>query len=884
MQRVEPADVRPYVDLPLQAQVPLKAPVPESPSSAELMGQHASMPERAPAAPRQEEKGSAAFLAAMLFSLLWVGALGAYGAGLVGMEKLLALPLEWHFVIGAVTVIPVALACFVAVIMNEAHNLRRQSFALARSAENLLSPEDQAARNLARLSRAIKRELDVFNSALETAANRMASVESTSNERLALIERTAAAAQERVEKATNRLGSEREKLAQFTQALDTVVLAASETLTTRLQDARAAARSASESLHAEHGAIAGLISTLQSASHAVSSKAMETSKEIERQTQRLDAASEAAAARSEQVVVRHERQRMAFAETIERLKQENDHMARALDYQREGMNKLVQAMAEENKKIGTFTVESARRLDDAASAMAQRIVETTQLFSREAEKLRTSTDLTTSGLEQAMQTIRSAGDNSFDAAGRLGSVLVGLRDTATSASQQIEGTVGRLSKLLTDMPAEAANHVKLLRNMIDEQSQSMRDLNTKVSAAFDRVQGIEMTRTPAPLQLEPPQQLPAHPQQPRSAGPMQNHTYHSHPQMAPMNPPPVHSAPPPPTHYAQQPAPDYAPPHSNYGAKPYAGQPGRELPPPPVRPAVAPPYKQALSHEQGVPNFNVPPAAPQMGPAGYPQNKASGPLPQDRGQPSSEPAESRGWFGLAKRFVRNPAEEAEAAPDDRGNWDMKSLLAAIETKDPGDRRPSVAPAQGLPHFRGDPHEIQQIEQSGPPGHGDMPPQRHAPERHAQPPAPPVPNRQPQQPPQRMQQPQVQAMPVNGGPASQTSSRHMIETLQAMAIDLSRFLEDEPPHDLLKRYRNGERNVFARRLASILGAEHTRVIAHKYHSDREFRDTVDRYIHQFEALLEQTARSDKENVLVETYLTSQTGKVYVTLASAIGRLS
>ena len=884
MQRVEPADVRPYVDPPLKgpapkAPAPLQATVPESPVQADFKGQDTGAPERMTPSRSAEAKGSPAFLAAMVFSFLWIGALGAYGAGLVGLEKIIALSPEWHFVIGAVAVIPVALAFFAAVVMNEAHYLRQQSVALARSAENLLSPEDQAARNLARLSRAIKRELDVFNSALETAASRMAAVETTANERLALIERTAAAAQERVEKATNKLGSEREKLAQFTQALDSVVLAASETLTTRLQDARAAARTASESLHAEHGAIAGLISTLQSASHAVSTKAMETSKEIERQTQRLDAASEAAAARSEQVVARHERQRMAFAETIERLKQENDHMARALDYQREGMNKLVQAMAEENKKIGTFTVESARRLDDAAAAMAQRIVETTQLFSREAEKLRTSTELTTSGLEQAMQTIRSAGDNSFDAAGRLGSVLVGLRDTATSASQQIEGTVGRLSKLLSDMPVEAANHVKLLRNMIDEQSQSMRDLNAKVSAAFDRVQGIEMARPQAPLQLEAPQHAPQHVPNPRQSGAMPNAGYASHVPMQPMGPPPVHSAPPAQAPYAPQLSADYVPP-ANYAPKGYAGQAGRELPPPPARPAVPPPaYRNGpVVQEQGVPNFNVaPPTSGHMGSAGYPQNKASGPQPTERAPQAPEPGETRGWFGLAKRFVRNPAEEPEPAQDDRGNWDMKSLLAAIETKDPGEpRRPAAPPAAGLPHFRGDPREIQQIEQAG---GGDMTPHRHVP-----PPQPPV-NRHPAQAPtvQRMP-PQQPPSAAAGSSAAQTSSRHMIETLQAMAIDLSRFLEDEPPHDLLKRYRNGERNVFARRLASILGAEHARVIAHKYHSDREFRDTVDRYIQQFEALLEHTARNDKENVLVETYLSSQTGKVYVALASAIGRLS
>jgi hypothetical protein len=37
-------------------------------------------------------------------------------------------------------------------------------------------------------------------------------------------------------------------------------------------------------------------------------------------------------------------------------------------------------------------------------------------------------------------------------------------------------------------------------------------------------------------------------------------------------------------------------------------------------------------------------------------------------------------------------------------------------------------------------------------------------------------------------------------------------------------------------------------------------------------------------MEQTARSDRDNVLVETYLTSQTGKVYVALASATGRFA
>jgi hypothetical protein len=49
------------------------------------------------------------------------------------------------------------------------------------------------------------------------------------------------------------------------------------------------------------------------------------------------------------------------------------------------------------------------------------------------------------------------------------------------------------------------------------------------------------------------------------------------------------------------------------------------------------------------------------------------------------------------------------------------------------------------------------------------------------------------------------------------------------------------------------------------------------------ETVDRYIDEFERLLEQVARDDRGQVLTKTYLTSDTGKVYTLLAHAAGRL-
>lgn len=761
MQRVEPSKIQDFEEALLltpESQIRRRGPVVE-PAPAE------PLPVEARPVHLPEDSGSVLGWGTFFFCTFWLGGISAYLVGLIGWAKIFELPLAWYGLLIAVLIVPVALAIFIAILAREAKILRGQSAALAVAAAELTEPEDHAARGMAKLGRAIRRELDTFNAAVEAATARMASLETTTNERLQMIERTALAAQERVERATGKLGTEREKLSQFTQALDTAVLAASDTLTARLQEARVAARNASESLHSEHGAIAGLISTLQNASATVSTRAAESAKELERQAQRLDAASEAAAARSEQIVVRHERQRAAFAETIERLKQENDHMARALDFQREGLTKLVGVMVEETKKIGTFTIEGSRRLDETAAIMAQRIVETTQLFTREAEKLRTSTELTTSGLEQAMQTIRSAGDSSFDAAGRLGSVLISLRETAAGASQHIEGTVDRLAKLAQQMPASAAAQTQQLRAALDQQADAARDLSSRVTSAFDRVRQAEPERPHAPP------------------------------------------------------------------AKPPAPQPQ--------------------------PNFNVPPPQANMAPPPRAHVQPAAQPPSAAASEAAQGDQQRGWFGRAKRFVRPPDSIAEA-PDDRNAWDMKSLLAAAESEA---SRPAIQ-------------------------HQAIPPQRSA-----QQPSQPrvvelradqmVPESTVKRAPHPATTPNAKA--ANSEHAA-TSSRHMIETLQAMAIDLDRFLEDDPPLDLLRRYRNGERNVFARRLVSILGREQAEAIGRKYAEDGEFRETVDRYILQFEALMEQTARSDRENVLVETYLTSQTGKVYVALASAIGRLS
>ena len=60
------------------------------------------------------------------------------------------------------------------------------------------------------------------------------------------------------------------------------------------------------------------------------------------------------------------------------------------------------------------------------------------------------------------------------------------------------------------------------------------------------------------------------------------------------------------------------------------------------------------------------------------------------------------------------------------------------------------------------------------------------------------------------------------------------------------------------------------------------IRRKYSSEPEFRRAVDRYVDDFERLLKDVAAKDRDNIMTQTYLTSDTGKVYTMLAHASGR--
>jgi archaellum component FlaC len=113
-------------------------------------------------------------------------------------------------------------------------------------------------------------------------------------------------------------------------------------------------------------------------------------------------------------------------------------------------------------------------------------------------------------------------------------------------------------------------------------------------------------------------------------------------------------------------------------------------------------------------------------------------------------------------------------------------------------------------------------------------------------------------------------------------RHVVESLNSLSVDIARAIDHDASVDLWRRYQRGERDVFTRRLYTLKGQQTFDEIKNKYGREPEFRAAVDRYIADFEKLLSDVARNDRDNMMTQTYLTSDTGKVYTMLAHASGR--
>jgi hypothetical protein len=102
-------------------------------------------------------------------------------------------------------------------------------------------------------------------------------------------------------------------------------------------------------------------------------------------------------------------------------------------------------------------------------------------------------------------------------------------------------------------------------------------------------------------------------------------------------------------------------------------------------------------------------------------------------------------------------------------------------------------------------------------------------------------------------------------------------------EIARAIDYRTAADVWQRFRAGERGVLGRHIYSMDGQTTFDEVSRRYDRESDFRVTVDRYIGDFERMLGEAEASDPAGSVLQNYLTSESGRVYLLLAHASGRL-
>jgi ABC-type transporter Mla subunit MlaD len=111
---------------------------------------------------------------------------------------------------------------------------------------------------------------------------------------------------------------------------------------------------------------------------------------------------------------------------------------------------------------------------------------------------------------------------------------------------------------------------------------------------------------------------------------------------------------------------------------------------------------------------------------------------------------------------------------------------------------------------------------------------------------------------------------------------LIDSMHSAAIDVGKILSDEIDDKAWGAYLKGNRGVFTSRAVRLMDGSETRALRAHYDEDIEFQRSVNRYVHDFEAMLRRVMAERDGGIIAVTLMSSDMGKLYAALAQAIDK--
>ena len=102
--------------------------------------------------------------------------------------------------------------------------------------------------------------------------------------------------------------------------------------------------------------------------------------------------------------------------------------------------------------------------------------------------------------------------------------------------------------------------------------------------------------------------------------------------------------------------------------------------------------------------------------------------------------------------------------------------------------------------------------------------------------------------------------------------------------IARALDATTASAIWSRFRTGQRGIMVRSIYTSDGRAAYDSVQRRYRAEEDFRQTVDRYMRDFENLLREADARDESGSSAQGYVTSDSGRVYLFLAHASGRLA